>query len=183
MRGDDDMKLIIASDIHGNLKYTNKLDELIQRENPDKIILLGDLYYHGPRNQIPDEYDAMAVCQSLNKYKDKIISVRGNCDAEVDNMISEFELSKDYEEIELDGIKFFITHGHLFSKLNDIIKDNYVFCGHTHVYDLNSKRINPGSVGIPKVNKEHTVILYEDKKIDLIDLDDYRVINHRELLV
>ena len=173
------MKAIIASDIHGNLKYMNKLDELIQRENPDKIILLGDLYYHGPRNPVPSEYDTMAVCKILNKYKDKIISVRGNCDAEVDNMISDFEVSKDYEEITLDGIKFFITHGHLFSKLDDIIKDSYVFCGHTHVYDLSNKKINPGSVGIPKVNKQHTVILYENKKINLIDLDDYKVIQYK----
>ena len=176
------MKVIIASDIHGNLKYTKKFEELIQKENPDKIILLGDLYYHGPRNSLPEEYNSMAVCNILNKYADIIIGVRGNCDAEVDNMISNFDISKDYDEIILDGIKFYITHGHLFDKLDYIIKDDYVFYGHTHIYDISNKTINPGSVGIPKVNKEHTVIIYENKKLNLINLDDFSIINAKEVI-
>jgi len=175
------MKVIIASDIHGNLKYVHKLDELIQKENPDKLILLGDVYYHGPRNNLPDEYNPMEVSNILNKYSNKIIAVRGNCDAEVDNMISEFDVSKDYEEIVLDGNKFYITHGHLFDKLENIINDNYVFYGHTHVYDLLNKKINPGSVGIPKVNKEHTVILYENNRLNLINLDNFKIIDFKEI--
>lgn len=175
------MKAIIASDIHGNLEYTRKLDELIQKENPQKLILLGDLYYHGPRNNLPDKYNPMEVSEILNKYADIIIAVRGNCDAEVDNMISNFDITKDYEEIILDGIKFYITHGHLLDELQDIIKNDYVFCGHTHVYDLNSTNINPGSVGLPKVNKEHTVIVYEDKMLSLIDLDNLKIISYKQL--
>lgn len=175
------MKVIIASDIHGNLKYANKLDELIEKENPDKLILLGDLYYHGPRNSLPDEYNPMEVSRILNKYVDRIIAVRGNCDAEVDNMISEFEILKDYEEIVLDENKFYITHGHLLDNLEHIVGNDYVFYGHTHVYDLSGKKINPGSVGIPKVNKEHTVILYENKTLKLIDLDDFQIIDFREI--
>ncbi len=175
------MKVIVASDIHGNLKYTNKLEELIKKENPEKIILLGDLYYHGPRNSLPNEYNPMEVSKILNKYKDRIISVRGNCDAYVDDMISEFDIVKDYDEITLDGLKFIITHGHLFNKLGDLIKDQYVFCGHTHVYDLSNKKFNPGSVGIPKVNKEHTVFLYENKEISLIDLDNFKIIDSKKL--
>ncbi|MBR6504484.1 MAG: phosphodiesterase [Clostridia bacterium] len=175
------MKVIIASDIHGNLEYMNKLDKLIQKENPDKLILLGDLYYHGPRNSLPNEYNPMEVSKILNKYSDKIIAVRGNCDAEVDNMISEFDISKDYEEIVLDENKFYITHGHLFDKLENIIGNNFVFYGHTHVYDLSEKTINPGSVGIPKINKEHTVILYKDKRLKLINLDNFEIINSREI--
>ena len=176
------MKAIVVSDIHGNLKYMKKLEELIQRENPNKLILLGDLYYHGPRNPIPEEYDPMEVSKILNKYKSKIIAVRGNCDAEVDNMISEFEISKDYEEISLDGIKLYITHGHLFEKLENIIKDDYVLYGHTHIYDLTSKRINPGSVGIPKKNEEHTAILYENNMLNLINLDDFNVIDSKIIM-
>jgi len=175
------MKVIIASDIHGNLKYMNKLDELIKKENPDKLILLGDLYYHGPRNNLPNEYNPMEVNKILNKYYSKIIAVRGNCDAEVDNTISEFDVSKDYEEIILDENKVYITHGHLFNKLENIIKDNYVFYGHTHVYNLSDKKINPGSVGIPKINKEHTVILYENKRLNLINLDNFEIISFREI--
>ena len=176
------MKVIIASDIHGNLKYMNKLDELIKKENPDKLILLGDIYYHGPRNNLPEEYNPMEVSNILNKYKDNIIAARGNCDAEVDNMISEFDISKDYEEIMLDGNKFYITHGHLFDKIDNIIKDEYVFYGHTHVNDLSSKKINPGSVGLPKENEEHTVLLYENKKINLINLDDFKTIDFKEII-
>ena len=175
------MKVIIASDIHGNLEYTRKLEQLIEKENPDKLILLGDLYYHGPRNKLPDEYNPMAVNEILNKYTDIIIAVRGNCDAEVDDMISKFDITKDYEEITLDGIKFYITHGHLLDKLDNIIKDSYVFYGHTHVYDITSKRINPGSVGIPKTNKEHTVIVYENKALELIDLDNFKVLSSKQI--
>jgi len=175
------MKVIIASDIHGNLEYVSKLDELIQKERPDKLVLLGDLYYHGPRNGLPKEYDPVEVNKILNKYADKIIAVRGNCDAEVDNMISEFDISKDYEEIILDGNKCYITHGHLFDKLENIIKNDYVFYGHTHVYDLSDKKINPGSVGFPKVNKEHTVILYENKMLNLINLDNFERIDFKEI--
>lgn len=175
------MKVIIASDIHGNLEYTRKLEQLIEKENPDKLILLGDLYYHGPRNKLPDEYNPMAVNEILNKYTDIIIAVRGNCDAEVDDMISKFDITKDYEEITLDGIKFYITHGHLFDKLKDIIKDDYVFYGHTHVYDITSKRVNPGSVGIPKVNSEHTVIVYENQTLKLIDLEEFRILQAKKI--
>lgn len=175
------MKVIIASDIHGNIEYTRKLEELIEKENLQKLILLGDIYYHGPRNNLPDEYNPMEVNEILNKYADRIIAVRGNCDAEVDNMISDFDITKDYEEITLDGIKFYITHGHLFDKLKDIIKDDYVFYGHTHVYDISSKKINPGSVGIPKTNKEHTVIVYENKTLELIDLDNFKVLSSKQI--
>lgn len=175
------MKVIIASDIHGNLKYIRKLEELIKKENPEKLILLGDIYYHGPRNKLPNEYNPMAVNEILNKYTDIIVAVRGNCDAEVDNMISNFDITKDYEEIVLDGIKFYIVHGHLLDKLENIIKDNYVFYGHTHVYDIHSKKINPGSVGIPKVNKEHTVIVYENRILNLIDLDNLQTIEFRQI--
>lgn len=175
------MKVIVASDIHGNFKYMCKLDELIQKENPDKLILLGDLYYHGPRNHLPEEYNPMEVSKILNKYTDKIIAVRGNCDAEVDNMISEFDVSRDYKEIILDGIKFYITHGHLFDKLEHIIGNDYVFYGHTHIYDLFNKKINPGSVGIPKKNKEHTILLYDNKRMNLINLDDFKIIEFKEI--
>lgn len=175
------MKVIIASDIHGNLEYTRKLEKLIEKENPDRLILLGDIYYHGPRNSLPKEYNPIKVSEILNKYTDIIIAVRGNCDAEVDDMISNFNITADYKEIILDGTKFYITHGHLLDKLNNIIKDSYVFYGHTHVYDIANKKINPGSVGIPKVNSEHTVILYENKILTLLDLDDFKEIESKKI--
>lgn len=175
------MKLVIASDIHGSYEYTKKLEEFILKKDPDNIILLGDLLYHGARNALPNEYDTVSVYNTLNKYANKIIAVRGNCDSEVDEMVTIFGLTNDYQIIYIDGVKFYISHGHLNSKYEYLFKDNYLISGHTHVYNLEGKWINPGSVGIPKVNKEHTCLYYEDKKFYLIDLDTFEVIDEKEL--
>lgn len=175
------MKVIIASDIHGSYEYAKKLDKLIDDVNPDKIILLGDLLYHGARNALPNEYSTIDVTNVLNKQSAKIIAVRGNCDSEVDDMVTDFSIMEDYKEIELDGTKFYLTHGHLLNKYEELFKDNYVISGHTHVYNLDGKNLNPGSVGIPKVNKEHTCFLYEDKTFKLINLDDFSVIFTRKI--
>lgn len=106
------MKYLVASDIHGSYYYTKKLEQIIIKENPSKIILLGDLYYHGPRNSLTDEYNPMKVLKILNKYKDNIICTRGNCDAEVDEMISEFKF-EEYIQININGLDFFFSHGHI----------------------------------------------------------------------
>lgn len=105
------MKLLVVSDIHGSLYYAKKIEEIYKRENPDKLILLGDLYYHGPRNPLPEEYNPAEVCKILNSLKENIIAIKGNCDAEVDEMISEFEL-KNSVQMDIDGKKFLFTHGH-----------------------------------------------------------------------
>lgn len=175
------MKLIIASDIHGSLKYTNKLEELINKENPDTIILLGDLLYHGARNALPEEYSTMEVANILNKYSDKIIAVRGNCDSEVDNMVTNFDIMSDYKSIDIDGTLFYITHGHLINKYDHLFQNNYLISGHTHIYNLEGKHLNPGSVGIPKLNPEHTCILYKDKTFYLINLEKLSIIKETKL--
>lgn len=175
------MKLIIASDIHGSLKYTKKLEELINKENPDNIILLGDLLYHGARNALPDEYSTIDVANILNKYSDKIIAVRGNCDSEVDNMVTNFDIMSDYKSIYVDEVNIYLTHGHLIPNYEHLFQDEYLISGHTHVYDLEGKHINPGSVGIPKVNPEHTCILYKDKTFYLINLDNLSIIKETKL--
>ncbi len=175
------MKLIIASDIHGSLKYTKKLEELIKKTNPDNIILLGDLLYHGARNSLPDEYSTMDVANILNKYSNKIIAVRGNCDSEVDDMVTIFSIMDDYKTINIDGTTFYLTHGHLIDKYNYLFKDKYIISGHTHIYNLEGKQLNPGSVGIPKLHPEHTCILYENKVFKLINLDDFSTI--KELVI
>lgn len=175
------MKLIIASDIHGSYKYTKKLEELISKENPNTIILLGDLLYHGARNALPEEYSTIEVTNILNKYSNKIIAVRGNCDSEVDDMVTNFDIMSDYKSIEVDGINIYLTHGHLIDKYENLFKDEYLISGHTHVYNLEGKHLNPGSVGIPKVNKEHTCILYKDKTFYLINLDNLSIIKETKL--
>lgn len=90
------MKLLIVSDIHGSSYYAKKIKEIYDREKPDKLVLLGDLYYHGPRNDLTQEYAPQIVADILNSLKDNIIAVRGNCDAEVDEMISEFKIKEDF---------------------------------------------------------------------------------------
>lgn len=175
------MKLIIASDIHGSLKYTNKLEKLITQENPDKIILLGDLLYHGARNSLPEEYSTMEVANILNKYSDKILAVRGNCDSEVDDMVTNFDIMSDYKSIDIDGTNFYLTHGHLINKYDHLFQNNYLISGHTHIYNLEGKHLNPGSVGIPKLNPEHTCILYKNKTFYLINLDNLSIIKETKL--
>ena len=175
------MKLIIASDIHGSLKYTKKLEELILKENPDTIILLGDLLYHGARNALPEEYSTIEVATILNKYSNKILAVRGNCDSEVDDMVTNFNIMSDYKTINIDGKNFNLTHGHLIDKYEHLFKDEYLISGHTHVYNLEGKHFNPGSVGIPKIKPEHTCILYKDKTFYLINLDNLSIIKETKL--
>ena len=169
------MKALIASDIHGDIKYLNKLEEIITKEKIDKIILLGDLLKYN-FNENKDE-----IIKKLNKYKDKIIAVRGNCDSKLNDGLYEFDINNDIKEIYLDENKLIITHGHLNSWFLDIIKDNKVFQGHTHVHNLEGQYINPGSVGLPRENKEHTCIIYLNDELKLIDLDSFETIKIKKL--
>lgn len=168
------MKYLIASDIHGSLYYTHKLIELIEKEQPEKIILLGDLYYHGPRNPLPLEYNPMEVSKILNQYKDKLIVIRGNCDAVVDEMISEFKFI-DHYQITLNNKNIMFTHGHLYNK--EYIPENIdiLIYGHFHTgfmeYVNNTLCINVGSITLPKNNTAHSLLIMEDHFIKLIDLD------------
>ena len=126
------MRVVIASDIHGSLYYTEKLKEIVEKENPEKIILLGDLYYHGPRNELTQEYSPMKVSEILNEMKDKLLVVKGNCDAEVDEMISKFKF-EDHILLELNGKKFYFTHGHKYN-IENIPYDDFdiMIYGHIH---------------------------------------------------
>ena len=106
------MKFIIASDIHGSAFWCGRLMDLVKKENPDKLILLGDLLYHGPRNDLPRDYCPKQVIPMLSEYKDIIIAVRGNCEAEVDQMVLPFPCLADFSQLLVDGKTFYLTHGH-----------------------------------------------------------------------
>ena len=125
------MKLLVVSDIHGSLYYTNIIKELIKKEEVDQLILLGDLYYHGPRNPLPKDYNPMEVSKILNSLKDKLLCVKGNCDAEVDQMISEFKI-EDHINIELNNKKIMFTHGHKFNIDNKVENIDVLIYGHFH---------------------------------------------------
>mgnify|MGYP003315272496 CR=1 FL=1 len=114
-------------------------------------------------------------------YSDRIIAVRGNCDSEVDDMLTDFDIMSDYKSIDIDGTTIYLTHGHLINKYEQLFQNNYLISGHTHVYNLEGKHLNPGSVGIPKVNQEHTCIIYDNKNFKLINLEDFTTI--KELMI
>ena len=107
------MKCMIVSDIHGSYEDFKRIVEIFEEEHMEQFILLGDLLYHGPRNPLPEGYNPKETAVLLNHYKDKIIAVRGNCDAEVDQMVLDFPMRADYTQLYIDGHRFFVTHGHL----------------------------------------------------------------------
>lgn len=169
------MKILAVSDIHGSGYYANKIEEILKKENPDKLVLLGDLYYHGPRNPLTEEYNPQKVCEILNKNKEIILAVKGNCDAEVDEMISEFKMEEKIV-LEENGKKLFFTHGH---KNNiDIIPEedfDVLIYGHFHtgfIKEENGKIfVNSGSISLPKNNTKNSYIIIENNIIYLKDVD------------
>ena len=163
------MKLIIASDIHGSAYWCQKLVEVIEAVRPDKILLLGDLLYHGPRNDLPRGYAPKEVIPMLSAYKDRILCVRGNCEAEVDQMVLPFPCLADFTLLCADGLTMYLTHGHHHSPENlpPLAEGSVFLSGHTHV-KLDKvvdgiRCLNPGSVSIPK-DGSHSCIVYEDGK-------------------
>ena len=160
------MKLVIASDIHGSAYWCGKLMEVIEQEDPDKILLLGDLLYHGPRNDLPRDYAPKQVIPMLSGLAEKILAVRGNCEAEVDQMVLPFPCMADYALVEADGLTLYLTHGHHAdpNALPPLPKGSVFLSGHTHV-KLDEDRegircLNPGSVSIPK-DGSHSCIVCE----------------------
>ena len=150
------MKWMIASDIHGSALYAQELLKAFEREGAGKLLLLGDLLYHGARNELPDGYDTRAVFGMLNEMKEKILAVRGNCDSEVDQMVLSFPMMADYALIEMGEQLVFATHGHLTSPEAPppMAEGTLFLSGHTHVPGCEKKGdcwfANPGSVSIPK---------------------------------
>ena len=170
------MKYLIASDIHGSAKYCRLLLEKFTEEKADKILLLGDLLYHGPRNDLPEEYAPKKVIEMLNSIKEKIICIRGNCDAEVDQMVLEFPIMADYLILDWGDKPVYATHGHHFNPSAPFpgVKDYYLLNGHTHISMIKEypdfTYVNPGSVSIPKENTGHSYMIFENGKFSLRSL-------------
>ncbi|MDD3430051.1 MAG: phosphodiesterase [Oscillospiraceae bacterium] len=163
------MKLIFASDIHGSAFYAQKVVDAFEAEKADKLILLGDLLYHGPRNDLPRNYAPKAVIPLLNGLKDKILAVRGNCDSEVDQMVLEFPILADYALLMLEnGRTAYLTHGHTHNEANlpPLATGDILIHGHTHVQVMEDRGsyifINPGSTSIPKENTCHSYMIYQN---------------------
>lgn len=161
------MRLMIASDIHGAAGYCGELLDAFDREEADRLLLLGDILYHGPRNDLPDGYAPKEVIALLNARKSDLLCVRGNCDTEVDQMVLEFPILADYALLEADGLRIYATHGHIYhpDHLPPLQKGDVLLYGHTHIPAWDRKEgilcLNPGSVSIPKAGSARGYLLLE----------------------
>lgn len=172
------MKWMIASDLHGSAYYCRKMLEAFEREGADRLFLLGDLLYHGPRNDLPREYAPKEVIPLLNGKKEKLLCVRGNCDAEVDQMVLEFPVLADYAVLPVGQRLIYATHGHIYhvKNLPPLAPGDVLLHGHTHVpawteFGQGNLYLNPGSVSIPKENSPHSYMTLEDGQFLWKDLD------------
>lgn len=176
------MKYMIASDIHGSAYYCRLLLDEYKKSGASRLILLGDILYHGPRNDLPRDYEPKQVISMLNGIKDQIYCVRGNCDTEVDQMVLEFPVLADYGLVLVDGLTIYITHGHIYHKdhLPPIQKGDILLHGHTHI--LTAERegditiLNPGSVSIPKAGNPPTYGVLENQVFSILDFEGNKII-------
>lgn len=171
------MKWMIASDIHGSAYYCRKMLESFDKEKADRLLLLGDILYHGPRNDLPREYAPKEVIKMLNERKNVIMSVRGNCEAEVDQMVLEFPTMADYAVLDMGKHLIYATHGHIYNEENlpPLAKGDILLHGHTHVPKCSVHEeyvyLNPGSVSIPKEDSWHGYMTVENGLILWKDFD------------
>lgn len=164
------MKLLIASDLHGDLESTELVLKAFSEEECEKLILLGDLLYHGPRNDLPKTYAPKSVIALLNANKENILAVKGNCDGEVDQMVLDFPILADYALLSFDGLTVFATHGHHHNTETPppLNKGDILLHGHTHVlkcveFGCGNCYLNPGSAALPKENNPRTYMIYENR--------------------
>ena len=171
------MRWMIASDIHGSKYYCKKLLEAYDRENAGRLLLLGDILYHGPRNDLPRDYSTKSVAKMLNEHKKDILCVRGNCDTEVDQMVLAFPILADYCVMAEGEHLIYATHGHIFNEKNlpSLHQGDVLLHGHTHVPVCkehgNYTCLNPGSVSIPKEESWHGYLILENGVFVWKDLD------------
>ena len=172
------MKLLICSDIHGDVEAVNNVLQAFRTERADRILILGDLLYHGPRNNLVPTYSPKEVIALLNENRDVIMTVRGNCDTEVDQMVLNFPILADYAYLELDGLSVFATHGHHHNTATPppLREGEILLHGHTHVlkceeFGNRNFYLNPGSASLPKENNPKTYMIYENRTFTVKDFD------------
>ena len=172
------MNLMIASDIHGSARYCRALLAAFAREGADRLLLLGDILYHGPRNDLPEEYAPKEVIALLNPLREKLLCVRGNCDSEVDQMLLAFPIMSEYATLLADGRRSFLTHGHHWGPGNPppLPAGAVLACGHTHIPQLEVLEngivaFNPGSVSLPKGGCKASFGVYEDGTLRICELE------------
>lgn len=179
------MKYFIASDIHGSAYWCRRALEKFSESGAERLILLGDILYHGPRNDLPKEYAPKEVIAMLNPLKDRIWAVRGNCEAEVDQMVLQFPVMADYAILALNGHTIFATHGHLFNEeqLPPIMEGDAVLHGHTHLLKAEKLEkdgtsfyhLNPGSTSLPKGGNPNTYAILDGDVFTVYDFEGHEV--------
>ena len=181
------MKWMIASDIHGSAGWCERMLELWRQQQSDRLLLLGDLLYHGPRNDLPESYAPKQVIAGLNAIAPHLLCVRGNCEAEVDQMVLAFPVMADYCILALDGHVIYATHGHIFNEDNPPLlqSGDILLCGHTHLPCCRRHEgftyVNPGSVAIPKNGTPHSCVLLEEGTMTWINLEDFTAFDRQRL--
>lgn len=172
------MKIFICSDIHGDLDSCQIAFDRFEAEGCERMLILGDLLYHGPRNDLPKTYAPKAVIELLNENKDKILSVRGNCDTEVDQMVLKFPILADYAYIDLDGLSVFATHGHHHNTETPppLRRGEILLHGHTHIpvciqFGNENYYLNPGSISLPKGGFKQSYMIYENRTFTVKSVD------------
>lgn len=173
------MRLMIASDIHGSAYYAEKMIAAYEREKCDRLVILGDILYHGPRNDLPKEYAPKRVIEMLNNIRNELLCVRGNCEADVDQMVLDFPVMAEYAVFYVGGRMIFATHGHIYNEnAMPKLKDGDILLhGHTHIpvcKEICGGRniyMNPGSISIPKENSRNGYMIIDDKKAEWKAID------------
>ena len=169
---------MVISDIHGSLFYLKKVIEIFEKNNYDKILILGDELYHGPRNPLPKEYNPKEAAELWNRYKNKIIAVRGNCDSEVDQMVLNFPITADYNMIFWENKKIFMTHGHIYDIDSPLPMEDgdIMIYGHFHIPIIQRKNekmfLNPGSISLPKENNPNSFGVFENGSFYIKDMEE-----------
>ena len=185
------MKLMIASDVHGSACYCRAMLAAFAREQADRLLLLGDLLYHGPRNDLPRDYAPKEVIAMLNGQKERLLCVRGNCDTEVDQMVLDFPILADYAVLPVGERLIYATHGHHFNRQTPppLQRGDILLHGHTHIPDwtpfgTENLCLNPGSVSIPKADSAHSYMTLENGVFrwhDLMTGECYHTLNLSEM--
>ena len=179
------MKLMFASDIHGSALWCERLLSAYRREGAQRLCLLGDILYHGPRNNLPEGHDPKRVIALLNAVKDELLCVRGNCDTEVDQMVLEFPVLAEYALILADGRTFFLSHGHHHNPENlpPLKTGDVLINGHTHILSADEVNgihcLNDGSVSLPKMGNPRSYMVYENSEFIIRTMDGEDILRYR----
>ena len=182
------MKIMIASDIHGSRFYTAALLERLKEEKTERLVLLGDILYHGPRNDLPRDYDTKAVTAMLNALEPSPLCIRGNCDGEVDQMVLHFPVLAEFAMLFLDGRAVYLSHGHHLDQPSAVLHPGDILLyGHTHVPDYTLRDgiwfVNPGSVSLPKSGSAHSYLLWENGELLWKDVETGDILRRENLPV